>query len=74
LNIRVFDDAEALAKKVQVKGYASLDQHPDLIIYDGWFDDWSKQVELEEKKRVTSDTTIFTKPRYCKNRSAKGTR
>ena len=60
VNIRVFDESEALAKKVQVKDYTSLDEHPDLIIYEGWFDEGSKQVKLEEKKRVRSDTTIFT--------------
>ena len=60
LNIRVFDESEALAKKVEVKDYTSLDEHPDLIIYEGWFDEGSKQVKLEEKKRVRSDTTIFT--------------
>lgn len=36
-NIRIFDESEALAKNIQVKGYTSLDQHPDLIIYEGWF-------------------------------------
>jgi len=60
LNIRVFDDSEALAKKVQVQDYTSLDERPDLIIYDGWFDEGSKQVKLEEKNRVNLDTTIFT--------------
>ena len=60
LNIRVFDNSEALAKKVQVKDYTSLDERPDLIIYDGWFDEGSKQVKLEEKNRVNLDTTIFT--------------
>ena len=60
LNIRVFDDSEALAKKVQVKDYTSLDEHPDLIIYDGWFDEGSKQVKLEENNKVNLDTTIFT--------------
>ena len=59
-NIRVFDESEALAKKVQVKDYTSLDERPDLIIYEGWFDEGSKQVKLEEKKRVSWDTTIFT--------------
>ena len=59
-NIRVFDESEALAKKVQVTDYTSLDEHPDLIIYGGWFDEKSKRVELEEKKKVSSDTTIFT--------------
>jgi hypothetical protein len=59
-NIRVFDESEALAKKVAVKDYTSLDERPDLIIYEGWFDEELKQVKLEEKKKVSSDTTIFT--------------
>jgi hypothetical protein len=59
-NIRVFDESEALAKKVEVKDYTSFDERPDLIIYEGWFDEGLKQVKLEEKKRVSSDTTIFT--------------
>jgi hypothetical protein len=61
-NIRVFDESEGLAKKVQVKDYTSLDERPDLIIYEGWFDEGSKQVKLEEKKRVDYDTPIFTQP------------
>jgi hypothetical protein len=59
-NIRVFDDSEAEARKVQVKDYTSLDECPDLIIYEGWFDEGAKQVKLEEKKKVNWDTTIFT--------------
>lgn len=60
LNIRLFDESEAIAKKVQVKNYTSLDEHPDLIIYEGWFDEKSKRVKLEEKKKISADTTIFT--------------
>jgi hypothetical protein len=59
-NIRVFDDSEAIARKVQVKDYTSLDECPDLIIYEGWFDERAKQVKLEEKKKVNWDTPIFT--------------
>ena len=59
-SIRVFDDSEALAKKVQVKDYTSLNESPDLIIYEGWFDEGAKQVKLEEKKKVGWGTTIFT--------------
>jgi hypothetical protein len=59
-NIRVFDNSEAMAKKVQVKDYTSLDERPDLIIYEGWFDEGAKQVKLEEKKKVNWDTPIFT--------------
>jgi hypothetical protein len=59
-HIRVFDNSEALAKKVQVKDYTSLDERPDLIIYEGWFDERSKEVKLEEKKSVHWDTPLFT--------------
>jgi hypothetical protein len=59
-NIRVFDDSEAIARKVQVKDYTSLNECPDLIIYEGWYDEGAKQVKLEEKKKVNWDTPIFT--------------
>ena len=59
-NIRIFDGSAALAKKVQINNYTSLDEHPDLIIYEGQFDERSKQVKLEEKKKVNWDTTLFT--------------
>ena len=59
-NIRVFDDSEAEARQVQVKDYTSLDECPDLIIYEGWYDERAKQVKLEEKKKVNWDTPIFT--------------
>ena len=59
-NIRIFDESETLAKKFQVKDYTSLDECPDLIIYEGWFDEGTKQIKLEEKKNVSSETTIFT--------------
>jgi hypothetical protein len=60
VNIRVFDNSEAIAKKVQVKDYISLNECPDLIIYEGWFDEGAKQVKLEEKKKGNWDTPIFT--------------
>jgi hypothetical protein len=59
-NIRIFDESEALAKKVQVDDYTSFDERPDLIIYEGQFDEGSMQVKLEEKKKVGWDTPIFT--------------
>jgi hypothetical protein len=59
-NIRLFDPSEALAKKVEVKDYTSLDERPDLVIYEGWFNEGSKQVKLEEKNSVNFDTAIFT--------------
>jgi hypothetical protein len=66
LNIRVFDESEALAKKVKIENYISLDEHQDLIAYEGWVDLESKRVGLEEKKRISSDTTIFTEAEILK--------
>jgi hypothetical protein len=59
-DIRIFDGSEAIAKKVQVKDYTSLDDCPSLIIYEGWFDEAAKQVKLEEKKKINWNTPIFT--------------
>jgi hypothetical protein len=59
-HIRVFDDSEAIAKKVQVKDYSSLDESPDLILYEGWLTEGGKQVTLEEKNKVNWNTLIFT--------------
>lgn len=59
-DIRIFDDADAAANKIQVKDYTSLDDHSHLILYDGWFDEASKQVELAEKKKIDQDVTLFS--------------
>jgi hypothetical protein len=59
-DIRVFDESEALARKEQVNDYTTLDEHPGLISYEGWFSDTSKLVELQEKKKVNWDTPLFT--------------
>jgi hypothetical protein len=47
-DVRVFDKAQATANKVTVKDYTSLDEHPDLILYEGWFDKESQKTQLEE--------------------------
>lgn len=60
INIRIFDESDALARQVQVKDYTSLDEHPELTLYEGQYDEGSKQVQLEEKKRVNWNTTIFS--------------
>lgn len=57
---RIFDESEAEAGGVKIKDYISLDGHPELILYEGWFDEGSKQVELIEKKRTSYDVPLFT--------------
>jgi len=46
--VRVFDGVQAASKKITVKNYNSLAEHPELILYEGWF---NKNWEAEIKKR-----------------------
>ena len=48
--VRVFDEAQVVQKKVKINDWTTLDQHPGLILYEGWFDKESMRVEIEEKK------------------------
>jgi len=59
-DIRIFDEEDALANKVEIKDYLLLGEHPNLIIFEGWYDESNGQVVLEEKNRVSQETTIFT--------------
>ncbi len=45
-DVRVFERAD-----VAVNNYASLDEHPELILYEGWFDKDSHRVFIEEKDK-----------------------
>jgi hypothetical protein len=53
-DVRVFDEAQVAQKKVKVKDWTTFDEHPDLILYEGWFDKDSMRAELEEKKIAKS--------------------
>ncbi|MDP2916544.1 MAG: hypothetical protein Q8O16_01280 [Dehalococcoidia bacterium] len=50
-DFRVFDEAKAAEKKIKVRNYNHLSEHPDLILYAGWFDKKSMQVQLESEKK-----------------------
>jgi hypothetical protein len=58
-DIRVFDEPETLIERIAVKNYNSLNDHPELIIFEGWFDRDSKQVEGKAMRAITT-TPIFT--------------
>jgi len=49
-DVRVYDERSAGSKNVTIKNYGSLDAHPDLILYEGWFDKKTMKVQIEEKK------------------------
>ena len=58
-NIRIFDHSEAIARKVDIKDFTSLDPCPGLILYEGVFDEGARQVHLEEKTKVNWETPIL---------------
>ncbi len=58
-DVRIFAEYEATANKIKIKNYTTLDQHPKLLLFEGWFDKESKKVELEEK-RIIPKVTIYT--------------
>lgn len=41
---RVFDDAQTAKAGVQVKDWTSLDAHSELIVWEGYFDEETKEV------------------------------
>jgi hypothetical protein len=58
--IRIFDESDAAARKLMVKGYTSLDEKPETIIWEGEFDEASKKVDLVEKNKLSWNTPIYT--------------
>jgi hypothetical protein len=58
-DVRIFAQYEAASSSTKIKDYTTLDQYPQLILFEGWFNKESKKVELEEK-RVTPKVTIYT--------------
>lgn len=58
-DFRVFDQSDAGARKIEVRDYASLDEHPALVMYEGSFDEGSKRVELRVKN-ASSEAHLFS--------------
>lgn len=57
---RIFDQSEAEAQELKINDYNTLDQHPDLILYEGHYEEDTKHVELTEKKKISSDVPLFS--------------
>jgi hypothetical protein len=45
-DVRVFDMKDAEAKGVTVRDYASLENHPEAILFQGWFDKATHRTDL----------------------------
>jgi len=58
-DFRIYDEPETTIKKVTVNNYTSFDEHPELILYEGWFDQQTKHVEGIARREVAK-IQIFT--------------
>ena len=47
--VRVFDQAEATSQKIIVRDYNSLTEHPELILYEGWFNE-KREAKIKKKQ------------------------
>lgn len=56
-DIRIFDETIAAARGVMVKNYTSLDDHPDLVIFEGWYDKEDWKMEIRETEAAASRPT-----------------
>lgn len=65
-NIRIFDESDVAARKVAVKSYSDLNEHLNLVIYEGSYDEPAKKVELVEKNKLNWDTTIYNQKEILK--------
>ncbi len=50
VDVRVFDQWIADQEKIKVIDYASLDTHPELILFEGWYNEKEKKGDLKYKK------------------------
>ena len=50
IDFRIYDPGQAKAKELKVVDYTSFDDHQDLILFEGWFDQRSNKVEVERQK------------------------
>lgn len=51
-DVRVFDSAQQSSQGVTVKNYNSLDEHPELILFDGWFNKKTQEVHVENRQKA----------------------
>lgn len=47
--VRIFDQSKAASQKIRVHDYTSLSEHPELILYEGWFNKKTFEVKVEAK-------------------------
>ena len=48
--VRVFDQSQAASQKLRVQDYNSFNEHPGLVLYEGWFNKKTFEVKVEAKQ------------------------
>ena len=48
LDFRIFDPIQATLRSIQVMNYSSLDEHPNLILFDGWYRKADRTMDLTD--------------------------
>ena len=54
---RVFNEAQVAQAGVQIKDWTSLDNHPDLILWEGYFDKETNTAYREKFEKPSSSST-----------------
>jgi hypothetical protein len=50
--VRLFEERQATSKGVNVKNFTTLDSHPELILFEGWFSKKTHEAKLEARKKA----------------------
>jgi hypothetical protein len=50
-DVRVFDENQTAAQKVRVRDFTSLDDHPELILVDGWYNKRKSETHLNDRTK-----------------------
>ena len=51
-DVRIFDEWSAQQNQIRVINYMSLDMHPELVLFEGWFDRKSKNGDIKYKEPI----------------------
>jgi hypothetical protein len=52
-DVRVFNEIQAGSRGVSVRDYTTLDEHPELILFEGWYDKKSHIAHMQERSEPT---------------------
>jgi hypothetical protein len=55
-DIRIFDPAKVRDADLRVKNFHSLENHPELILFEGWMDKKTKEFKIEVKEPLAGAT------------------